>query len=47
MALLMRAELAVAGQQFLSREQHNQLFTMQTRCPAGFLTLTGRDTGVV
>ena len=28
MALLMRAELAVPGQQFLSNEQYNQLFTM-------------------
>ncbi|WP_214366955.1 cytochrome c oxidase subunit I [Pseudonocardia sp. H11422] len=28
MALLMRAELAVPGQQFLSGEQYNQLFTM-------------------
>ncbi|MEN3263610.1 cbb3-type cytochrome c oxidase subunit I, partial [Pseudonocardia sp.] len=27
MALLMRAELAVPGQQFLSNEQYNQLFT--------------------
>src|SRR5829696_1847536 len=28
MALLMRGELAVPGQQFLSNEQYNQLFTM-------------------
>jgi len=28
MALLMRAELASPGQQFLSNEQYNQLFTM-------------------
>ncbi|MFB9387229.1 cbb3-type cytochrome c oxidase subunit I, partial [Pseudonocardia petroleophila] len=28
MALLMRGELAVPGQQFLSSEQYNQLFTM-------------------
>ncbi|MGB3370900.1 MAG: cbb3-type cytochrome c oxidase subunit I, partial [Rhodococcus sp. (in: high G+C Gram-positive bacteria)] len=28
MALLMRAELAVPGMQFLSNEQYNQLFTM-------------------
>src|SRR3954471_21796044 len=28
MALLIRAELAVPGQQFLSNEQYNQLFTM-------------------
>src|SRR6478609_11799492 len=28
MALLMRGELAVPGQQFLSNEQFNQLFTM-------------------
>ena len=28
MALLMRAELAVPGMQFLSNEQFNQLFTM-------------------
>ena len=28
MALLMRAELAVPGMQFLSHEQYNQLFTM-------------------
>jgi cytochrome c oxidase subunit 1 len=28
MALLMRGELAVPGQQFLSKEQYNQLFTM-------------------
>src|ERR1700742_3134121 len=28
MALLMRAELAVPGLQFLSNEQYNQLFTM-------------------
>jgi cytochrome c oxidase subunit 1 len=28
MALLMRAELARPGQQFLSAEQYNQLFTM-------------------
>ena len=28
MAMLMRAELAVPGQQFLSNEQYNQLFTM-------------------
>ncbi|WP_156753810.1 aa3-type cytochrome oxidase subunit I [Actinokineospora pegani] len=28
MAMLIRSELAVAGQQFLSQEQYNQLFTM-------------------
>ena len=28
MALLIRGELAVPGQQFLSNEQYNQLFTM-------------------
>lgn len=28
MAMLMRAELARPGQQFLSNEQYNQLFTM-------------------
>jgi len=28
MALLIRAELAWPGQQFLSNEQYNQLFTM-------------------